>query len=169
MAAPTVAKVNLGANAGLLAAAALMIDYVLNVAVGISAGIAALTSAMPQLHPYTLELCLGVLALITLVNLRGTLEAGVIFSVPTYLFVASFGGLLIFGVAKTIGSGGAPSPIAAPPPLSSATEGVTWWLLLRALASGCTAMTGVEAVATGSVLFASPRSGALTAPWLRSC
>jgi amino acid transporter len=169
MAAPTVAKVNLGANAGLLAAAALMIDYVLNVAVGISAGIAALTSAMPQLHPYTLELCLGVLALITLVNLRGTLEAGVIFSVPTYLFVFSFVGLLLFGITKAIASGGAPAPVVAPPRLSSATEGVTWWLLLRAFASGCTAMTGVEAVATGSVLFASPRSGALTAPWLRSC
>ena len=71
-----VAKDNLGANAGLLAASALMIDYVLNVAVGISAGIGALTSAIPQLHPYTLELCLSVLTLITIVNLRGTLEAG---------------------------------------------------------------------------------------------
>src|SRR5215471_15275999 len=103
----TVARENLGANAGLLAAAALMTDYVLNVAVGISAGIAALTSAMPQLHPYTLELCLAVLAVITLVNLRGTLEAGLVFSVPTYLFVASFGGLLLFGLAKVIASGGA--------------------------------------------------------------
>ena len=70
-----VAKDNIGANAGLLAASALMIDYVLNVAVGISAGIGALTSAIPQLHPYTFELCLAVLALITIVNLRGTLEA----------------------------------------------------------------------------------------------
>jgi amino acid transporter len=152
----TVAKENLGANAGLLAAAALMIDYVLNVAVGISAGIAALTSAAPGLHPYTLELCLAVLALITLVNLRGTLEAGLIFSVPTYLFVASFGGLLIFGVAKAMASGGAPVPIAAPPPLSAATEGVTWWLLLRAFASGCTAMTGVEAVSNGVNAFREP-------------
>src|SRR5215472_9596280 len=119
----TVSSENLGANAGLLAAAALMIDYVLNVAVGISAGIAALTSAIPQLHPYNLWLCLFVLALITIVNLRGTVEAGLLFSVPTYLFVASFGGLLLFGVAKTIASGGAPSPIAAPPRLTSATEG----------------------------------------------
>src|SRR5438477_10294615 len=100
------ANKKLGANAGLLAASALMIDYVLNVAVGISAGIGALTSAVPQLHPYTLELCLGVLALITLVNLRGTLEAGLIFSIPTYLFVASFGGLLLFGVAKAVIAGG---------------------------------------------------------------
>ena len=97
-----VAKDNLGANAGLLAASALMIDYVLNVAVGISAGIGALTSAVPQLHPYTLELCLSVLTLITIVNLRGTLEAGVVFSVPTYLFVASLGGVLLFGAAKAL-------------------------------------------------------------------
>ena len=152
----TVVKENLGANASLLAAAALMIDFVLNVAVGISAGIAALTSAMPQLHPYTLELCLAVLALITLANLRGTLEAGLIFSVPTYLFVASFGGLLLFGVAKTIISGGAPAPVVSPPPLSPATEGVTWWLLLRAFASGCTAMTGVEAVSNGVNAFREP-------------
>src|SRR5256884_718128 len=86
----TVAHENLGANAGLLAATALMIDYVLNVAVGISAGVGALTSAVPALHPYTLELCLAILALITLINLRGTLEAGLIFSVPTYVFIASF-------------------------------------------------------------------------------
>jgi hypothetical protein len=84
----------------LLAASALMIDYVLNVAVRISAGIGALTSAVPQLHPYTLELCLSVLALMTIVNLRGTLEAGLGFSVPTYLLVAGLGGVLLFGMAK---------------------------------------------------------------------
>jgi hypothetical protein len=84
----TVAEENLAANAGLLASA-LMIDYVLNVAVGISAGIGALTSAVPPLHPYTLPLCLAVLAAITLVNLRGTLEAGLVFSVPTYRLMLS--------------------------------------------------------------------------------
>lgn len=94
MVAPTfAAKENLGVNAGLLAGCALMIDYVLNVAVGISAGIGALTSAIPQLHPYNLELCLAVLALISIVNLRGTLEAGLVYSVPTYLLVASLGGV----------------------------------------------------------------------------
>jgi amino acid transporter len=152
----TVGKENLGANAGLLAASALMIDYVLNVAVGISAGIGALTSAIPPLHPYTLELCLGILALITLVNLRGTLEAGLIFSIPTYLFVASFGGLLLFGAAKALASGGNPAPIVAPPPLPATAEGVTLWLLLRAFASGCTAMTGVEAVSNGVSAFREP-------------
>src|SRR5215469_2801700 len=152
----TVAKENLGANFGLLAASALMIDYVLNVAVGISAGIGALTSAIPQLHPYTLELCLAVLALITLVNLRGTLEAGLVFSMPTYLFVASFGGLLLFGFVKAMIAGGSPAPIVAPPPLPAATAGATLWLLLRAFASGCTAMTGVEAVSNGVSAFRDP-------------
>src|SRR6476646_10018062 len=82
----TVAKENLGTYAGLLAAAALMLDYVLNVAVGISAGVAALVAAAPWLPPLTLALCLGILTVITLVNLRGTPEAGVAFALPTYLF-----------------------------------------------------------------------------------
>jgi amino acid transporter len=151
-----VAKENLGANAGLLAASALMIDYVLNVAVGISAGVGALTSAIPQLHPYTLELCLAVLALITMVNLRGTLEAGLVFSVPTYLFVASLGGVLLLGVIKTLVAGGSPVPVVPPPPLSAAGQTVTLWLLLRAFASGCTAMTGVEAVGNGVSAFRDP-------------
>ena len=151
-----VAKDNLGANAGLLAASALMIDYVLNVAVGISAGIGAFTSAVPQLHPYTLELCLAVLALITIVNLKGTLEAGVVFSVPTYLFVASLGGVLLFGMAKALAMGGHPAPVVAPPPLPPATQMVTLWLLLRAFASGCTAMTGIEAVSNGVSAFQDP-------------
>lgn len=152
----TVATENLGTNAGLLAAVALMIDYVLNVAVGISAGVGALTSAIQLLEPYTLWLCLALLALITIVNLRGTLEAGLAFSIPTYLFIASFGGLLLFGVAKAIASGGHPAPIVAPPPLSAAIEGVTLWLLLRAFASGCTAMTGVEAISNGVSAFRDP-------------
>src|SRR4051812_27990441 len=98
----TVAKENLGVPAGLLAAAALMIDYVLNVAVGISAGIAALVSAFPRLHPWTLWLCLLALALLTLVNLRGTLESGWAFALPTYLFLASFLALLGLGVARAL-------------------------------------------------------------------
>src|SRR5215208_3667321 len=84
----TVAKENLGTTAGLLAASALMIDYVLNVAVAISAGVAALVSAFPVLHKWTLPLCLAILLLITMVNLRGTAESGLAFSIPTYLYVA---------------------------------------------------------------------------------
>src|SRR3954467_11972263 len=83
-----VARDNLGTWPGLVAAAALMIDYVLNVAVGISAGVAALVSAVPALHAYTLPLCLVILTMVTLVNLRGTAEAGLAFAIPTYLFIA---------------------------------------------------------------------------------
>ncbi|HJU16140.1 MAG TPA: APC family permease [Stellaceae bacterium] len=150
----SVAKENLGANAGLLAATALMIDYMLNVAVGISAGVGALTSALPLLHPYTLPLCLVVLALITIVNLRGTLEAGLAFSIPTYLFVASFGGLLLLGLWKA--AGGSPAPVVPPPAVAAGGAGITLWLLLRAFASGCTAMTGVEAVSNGIGAFREP-------------
>jgi amino acid transporter len=152
----TVAKDNLGAYPGLLAAAALMLDYVLTVAVGISAGIAALVSAFPALHRWTLPLCLLTLALVTLVNLRGTTEAGWAFALPTYLFIVSLGGVLAVGVARAAGSGGHPQPVVAPPPLPAGTEAVSLWLLLRAFASGCTAMTGVEAVSNGITAFKEP-------------
>src|ERR1700712_5023124 len=92
-----VSKENLGPNAGLLAAAAPMGDYLLNVAVGIAAGVGALTSAIPILHPYTLWLCLGILAAITVMNLRGTRESGLVWAVPTYLFVGSLGFVLVWG------------------------------------------------------------------------
>ena len=152
----TVASKNLGANAGLLAAAALMIDYVLNVAVGISAGVGALTSAVPALHPHTLALCLAILALIAIVNLRGTLEGGIVFALPTYLFVASVGGVIVFGLWHILMAGGRPTPVVAPPPVPAASEAVSLWLLLRAFASGCTAMTGVEAVSNGVSAFRNP-------------
>ena len=153
----TVARENLGTKAGLLAAAALMLDYVLNVAVGISAGVGALVSAVPALHPYILVLCLGILALITLVNLRGARESGVLFSLPTYLFAVSLLVVLGIGIFKAMSSGGHPAPVAAPPVLPPALEGVSLWLLLRAFASGCTAMTGVEAVSNGVTAFEEPR------------
>src|SRR3954471_18001011 len=145
----TVAKENLGTWPGLLAAAALMLDYVLNVAVGISAGVAALVSAVPALHPYILPLCLAILAIISLLNLRGTGEAGLVFGVPTYFLIGSLGTVLILGVARALASGGHPQPVIAAPQLPAATEQVGLWILLRAFASGCTAMTGVEAVSNG--------------------
>lgn len=151
-----VAQDNLGTGASLLAAAALMIDYVLNVAVGISAGIGALVSAVPTLHPYILPLCLGVLVLTALVNLRGTLDAGRVFALPTYLFVASFAAILTIGLYKALASAGHPQAVVPPPVLPQATEAVTLWLLLRAFASGCTAMTGVEAVSNGMSAFRDP-------------
>src|SRR5215211_2812478 len=142
----TVAKENLGTNFGLLAASALLLDYVLNVAVAISAGVGALTSAFPALHKYTLVLCLLVLAIVTLANLRGTAEAGLAFSIPTYLFVASFAVVIAIGLFKALRSGGHPVPVVPPPALPPAVAGLSLWLLMRSFASGCTAMTGVEAV-----------------------
>ena len=149
----TVAKENLGTTAGLLAAAALMLDYVLTVAVGISAGVGALVSALPSFQPYTLWLCLAILAMITVVNLRGVKESGVAFIVPTYLFIVTLLAVIAIGVGKTLLSGGHPEPVEPPavqPPAAS------FWLLMRAFASGCTAMTGVEAVSNGVTAFKEP-------------
>jgi amino acid transporter len=163
----TVAKENLGTRSGLLAAAALMIDYVLTVAVGISAGVGALVSAAPELQPYTLRLCLVILGLIAAVNLRGARESGALLAFPTYLFIVSLFGVLAVGLWKVIASGGQPEPVVAPPVLPPATEAVGLWLLAKAFASGCTAMTGVEAVSNGVAAFREPRvrtaRGTLTA------
>ncbi|HEY2530185.1 MAG TPA: APC family permease [Xanthobacteraceae bacterium] len=153
----TVAQDNLGVNASLLAAAALMVDYVLNVAVGIAAGVAALVSAVPVLHAYTLLLCLGILVLLTIVNLRGTAEAGRLFALPTYLFVGCFLIVIAIGSYGVLTSGGHPHALVAPPALPKTGEAVGFWLLLRAFASGCTAMTGVEAVSNGVNAFREPR------------
>ena len=149
----TVAGENLGDNAGLLAAAALMIDYVLTAAVGISAGVGALISAMPQLQPHTLGLCLGILALLTLINMRGVHDTGVVFMIPTYFFLVTL--LIVIGVGgwHMVMSGGHPMPVRPLPAPSPATEMLTLWLVLKVFSSGCTAMTGVEAVSNGVMAF----------------
>ena len=152
----TVASENLGVWAGLLAAASLMVDYVLTAAVGISAGVGALVSAVPSLQRHTLIMCLGILTVLTLVNLRGVRETGGIFLIPTYLFIACLLGMIAIGVFKAIAASGHPVPVVAPPKLMEATAGVGAWLLLRAFASGCTAMTGVEAVSNGVMAFKDP-------------
>ena len=153
----TVAKENLGAWASLLAASALMIDYVLTVAVGISAGVGALVSALPNLLPHTLLLCLSILVLITFINLRGMRQAGIIFMFPTYLFIGSLLAALAFGVFKSVMAGGHPVPVAMPPPApSSAVAAASVWLLLQSFSNGCTAMTGVEAVSNGVRAFREP-------------
>ncbi|MFN8477752.1 MAG: amino acid permease [Kouleothrix sp.] len=113
----TVAKENLGVAAGLLSAAALMLDYILNVAVGISAGVGALVSAFPSLHSYILPLCLVLLALITIVNLRGIRESGVAFLIPTYLFIGCMFLVLALGTIKVLLSGGTPTPADTLPSL----------------------------------------------------
>ena len=152
----TVAGKNLGPFAGLLAAAALMIDYVLTAAVGISAGVGALVSAIPSLEAHTLALCLAILVLIILVNLRGARETGVAFMIPTYLFLGTLLTTIILGVVKSVAASGHPVPVAPPAPLHPVTAMVSAWLLLKAFASGCTAMTGVEAVSNGVTAFREP-------------
>src|SRR5262245_22998832 len=152
----TVAKENLGTTFGLLAAAALMLDYVLVVAIGISAGVGALVSAIPELQPHILKLCLGILVLITLVNLRGVRESGLAFMVPSYVFIVSLLGLLAVGTVKALSAGGHPTPLGPPDPLPAATATVGAWVILRSFASGCTALTGVEAVSNGVTAFRQP-------------
>jgi amino acid transporter len=153
----TVAKENLGLAPGLLAAAALMIDYVLTVAVGISAGVGALVSAIPTLQPYVLPLCLVLLAGIAVVNLRGVKESGLVFALPTYLFIGSLFGVLAVGFWRVLAAAdGRPEPVVAPPELKAGTEAVSLWLLAKAFAAGCTAMTGVEAVSNGVAAFRDP-------------
>ena len=155
----TVATENLGDGAGLLAAAALMIDYVLTAAVGISAGVGALISAVPSLHAHTLALCLGILVLLTLVNIRGVRDTGLIILAPTYLFVLSLLAMILLGLYHAAATGGRPVPVLAPPHLPAATATLSFWLLLRVFSSGCTAMTGVEAVSNGVTAFGEPRTG----------
>ncbi len=134
----TVATENLGPGPGVLAAAALMIDYLLYGAVGLSAGIGALVSAVPALERHTLVLCLAALAVLTLVNLRGASEAGTAFMAPTYLFVGTLGIVIALGLYRVMESGGHPHAVVAPPAAQPATAAVGLWLLLRAFASGCT-------------------------------
>jgi amino acid transporter len=161
----TVASENLGANAGLLAAAALMIDYTLNAAVGISAGIGALISAVPSLQPYTLWLCLGVLVILTIVNMRGVHDTGVVFMIPTYIFVGSL--LVVIGVGSwNVLHATAANPLLPASPLPAIpvatfvfSKWMLLWLLLKVFASGCTAMTGVEAVSNGVMAFRAPATG----------
>jgi amino acid transporter len=152
----TVAKENLGQGAALLAGVALALDYVLNVAVGISAGVGALVSAVPSLLPYTLALCMVILFTLTLVNLRGTRESGLTFLLPTYLFVATLAVVIVVGAVKVVAAGGHPTAIVPPPLAGAPTQAVGLWIILRSFASGCTAMTGVEAVSNGVPIFRKP-------------
>jgi amino acid transporter len=153
----TVARFNLGAFWGLLAASALLADYILTAAVGISAGVGALISAVPRLEAHTMGLCLITLLIITIVNLRGVKDAGTAFLMPTYVFVGSLLIMIAGGIIKTLLSGGHPTPVAALPAPPAQLQGVTYWLLLRVFASGCTALTGVEAVSNGVKAFREPR------------
>jgi len=155
----TVASENLGMGAGLLAAAALMIDYILTAAVGISAGVTALTSAVQGLQRYQLEICLVILVILVVVNLRGVKDTGAAFILPTFLFIGTLLTLIAVGVFKTYAAGGHPVPVATmPPALPQTVKYLGIWMLMKAFSSGCAAMTGVEAVSNGVMAFGEPRA-----------
>jgi amino acid transporter len=155
----TVASENLGDQAGLLAAAALMIDYILTAAVGISAGVTALVSEVPSLQPHQLLLCLVILAIIAIVNMRGVKESGLAFMLPTVVFVGTLLLTIAVGVYHSLLAGGHPVALAPPPPqVTKPIELMTLWLLLKTFSNGCAAMTGVEAVSNGTTAFREPRA-----------
>jgi amino acid transporter len=153
----TVARYNLGTFPSLLAAAALLTDYILTAAVGISAGVGALVSAVPALQPHTTTVCVGILVIITILNLRGVHDAGVAFMVPTYLFVGTLLFTIVGGLVRAVLNGGHPMPVTPLPPPPAMTGAVTFWLMLKVFAGGCTALTGVEAVSNGVKAFREPR------------
>ena len=151
-----VAKENIGPTAGLIAGASLLVDYTLTVAVSISAGVLAITSAIPSLDQHRVALCLFFLVLLTIGNLRGIKESGQIFAVPTYFFVASIALLLGIGVFRYVTGGIV--PVDTPLPAEVGNHPLTTFLLLTAFANGCTAMTGVEAVSNGVPAFRPPEA-----------
>jgi amino acid transporter len=151
-----VAKGNLGETPALIAAGALLIDYVLTVAVSIAAGVAALTSAFPAWHVNRVELSLGFLMVLMLGNLRGIRESGRMFAIPTYFFVVSLLALIALGAWRVL-TGGV-QPVVPVSPLPTAGETLTLFLLLTAFSNGCTAMTGVEAVSNGVPAFRPPEA-----------
>jgi len=160
-----VAKENLGVTSGLVAASALLIDYVLTVAVSIAAGVAALTSAVPELFPHRVAMCLGAILFILLANLRGVRESATLFGIPVYWFIFSAFLLVIGGFYRAFAPESAPAP---PPALSAVEQLPLLWLFLRAFASGCTALTGVEAISNGVQAFKQPvsRNASITLFWM---
>ena len=155
-----VAKDNLGTYPGLVAAASLLIDYILTVAVSVSAGVAALSSAIPVFGDFRVPIALLIIVFITLMNLRGVKESGTFFSIPTYAFVVGILGMIGFGVFRVL-TGNIPAPLEEQiivHDLSTATNGLTLFILLRAFAAGCTALIGIEAISNGIPAFKPPES-----------
>jgi amino acid transporter len=159
-----VARANLGTLPGLVAAAALLVDYVLTVAVSVAAGVAAITSALPEAATHKVVLGVVFVAAIALANIRGVRESGRIFAVPTYFFIGSFSFMLLAGAYRMVTGSLAP----AGPPAVPALESLSWFLVLRAFSSGCTAMTGTEAISNGIPAFkpAESRNAAITLGWM---
>lgn len=150
----TVAKENLGKLPGLIAAAALLIDYVLTAAVSLTAGIAAIASAFPDLWQHRVVLALVLLAIITLANLRGLRESGTLVAIPVYLFVVSYLGMIAYGFVRALIEGTGAAPAVTVP----AAQPITIFLILHTFSSGCTALTGVEAISNGVTIFKKPET-----------
>jgi len=167
----SVASENLGRWPGLFGAASLLTDYVLTVAVSISAGVLAIESAIPSLGPARVPIAVGAVIFMAAINLRGVREAGSIFAIPTYLFIIGFGGMIVVGVSRLMLGmvPGASLAHSAPPQATvEATHAFTVFLVLRAFSSGSTALTGVEAIANGVPAFKPPesRNAAITMTWM---
>jgi len=150
----TVARENLGTLPGLIAAAALLIDYVLTAAVSLTAGVAAIASAFPALWPYRVEIALVLLVIITLANLRGLRETGTLMTIPVYLFLFAYLSMLAIGLVRAFVDGPGSMVVTAPP----ATAALTSILILHTFASGCTALTGIEAISNGVPAFKRPET-----------
>jgi len=153
-----VAHENLGRNAGTAAASAIMVDYVLTVSVSVAAGVAAITSAAPEMHDLRVPIGVVMIGLMMLGNLRGVREAGTIFAIPTYVFIFSMGAVIVVGLVRVI-AGDAPGSLLHGAPAReevAATQGLTVFLIMRAFASGSTALTGVEAISNGVPSFKPP-------------
>jgi len=162
-----VAKENLGLWPGLVAGASLMADYVLLVAVSVAAGVAAITSALPELHDYRVELSIGAVALVTLANLRGVRESGTLFALPTYCFIVSFSAMLATGLVR-LALGHDLTAAAPEHPVDPGTSAVTVFLILRAFSSGSAALTGIEAVSNGVPFMKppEPRNAVIVLTWM---
>jgi amino acid transporter len=158
----TVSKDNLGTTASLIAGAALLIDYVLTVSVSSAAGVRAVTSAFPELHDYRVWMALAAIVLITWVNLRGVRESGTVFAVPTYAFVVGVMVVVLYGLARYFSLFGLPPlephPEQVEPVVDDLARFAYIWLLLRAFAAGCTALTGIEAISNGVQAFKPPEA-----------
>jgi amino acid transporter len=164
-----VAHENLGVTPALIAAAALLVDYVLTVAVSVAAGIAAITSAAPALYSLRVELAVLAIAVITWGNLRGIRESGAIFGLPTYFFIVTFSTMILVGLVK-LAIGDAPGTLLHSAPTTQQTvavSGLSVFLVLRAFSSGAAAVTGIEAISNGVPAFKAPepRNAQITMQW----
>jgi amino acid transporter len=150
----TVARENLGTLPGLIAAAALLIDYLLTAAVSLTAGVEAIASAFPGLYGIRIEIALGLLAIITIANLRGLRETGSLMAIPVYLFLVTYLPMLAYGAFQLFTQGSVSITAVAPP----ASQPLTLFLILHTFATGCTALTGIEAISNGIPAFNPPET-----------